>query len=30
MKTILESFAEYFANARYEHLPPEVVEKTKP
>jgi 2-methylcitrate dehydratase PrpD len=29
MKTILENFAEYFANARFEHLPPEVVEKTK-
>jgi|GEM_PF-5365022 len=29
MKTILESFAEYFSNARFEQLPPEVVQKTK-
>jgi 2-methylcitrate dehydratase PrpD len=29
LKTILESFAEYFSNARFENLPPEVVEKTK-
>lgn len=29
MKTILESFAEYFSNATFEQLPPEVVQKTK-
>ncbi|MCM0035774.1 MAG: MmgE/PrpD family protein [Burkholderiaceae bacterium] len=29
MKTILESFAEYFSNARFEQLPPEVVQKAK-
>lgn len=29
MKTILESFAEYFSSARFEQLPPEVVQKTK-
>ena len=29
MKTILETFAEYFSNSTFEQLPPEVVEKTK-
>lgn len=29
MKTILESFAEYFSTATFEQLPPEVVQKTK-
>lgn len=29
MQTILQRFAEHFSNTRFEHLPPEVVDKTK-